>query len=234
MGIGLATYVEVCGFGPWEMGSVYMDENAKVTILTGSSPHGQGHETTWVQIAADALQIPPEDIVVLHGDTSVVPRGIGTFGSRSTAVAGSSVHNNAIAVRDKARQIAAHLLEAALDDCGVVINPLLVEGQIHGGIAQGVGRARYDEMGNLISGSLLDYAVPRCDNFVPLETHRTETPTPLNPLGVKGIGEAATIGTTPTIVNAVLDALAHLGIHTLDMPLTAEKLWRAIQQAHLS
>lgn len=177
MGIGLATYVEICGFGPWEMGSVYMDENAKVTILTGSSPHGQGHETTWAQIAADALQIPPEDIVVVrHGDTSVVPRGIGTCGSRSTAVAGSSVHNNAIAVRDKAWHIAAHLLEAAVEDVGVVNGPL----------------------------------------------------------GVKGIGEAATIGATPTIVNAVLDALAHLAIHTLDMPLTAEKLWRAIQQARLS
>ncbi len=313
MGIGLATYVEVCGFGPWEMGSVYMDENAKVTILTGSSPHGQGHQTAWAQIAADALQIPPEDIVVKHGDTAVVPRGIGTFGSRSAAVAGSSVHNNAISVRDKARQIAAHLLEAAevdvqlvngrfqvagvpnrslgwaevaaasddhlpealhgglesdtdfspegnlypfgthvavveidtetgvvdivryvtVDDCGVVINPLIVEGQVHGGIAQGIGQAlyegsRYNESGNLVSGSLLDYALPRSDNFFAFETNRTETPTPLNPMGVKGIGEAATIGSTPTIVNAVVDALSHLGVRNLDMPLTAEKLWRVI------
>ncbi len=318
MGIGLATYVEVCGFGPWEMGSVYMDKDAKVTILTGSSPHGQGHETAWAQIAADALQIPPENITVKHGDTGVVPRGIGTFGSRSAAVAGSSVHNNAIAVRDKARQIAAHLLEAAeedvqlvngrfqvagvpsrslgwaeiaaasndrlpeplhgglesdtdfspegnlypfgthvavvevdtetgivdiiryltVDDCGVVINPLLVEGQVHGGIAQGIGQAlyegaRYDELGNLISGSLLDYALPRSDSFLAFETNRTETPTPLNPLGVKGIGEAATIGSTPTIVNAVVDALSHLGVRNLDMPLTAEKLWRVIHQAEL-
>ncbi len=317
MGIGLATYVEVCGFGPWEMGSVYMDEDAKVTVLTGSSPHGQGHQTAWAQIAADALQIPPEDITVKHGDTAVVPRGIGTFGSRSAAVAGSSVHNNSIAVRDKARQIAAHLLEAAeedvqlingrfqvvgvpnrslgwaevaaaasndnlpealqgslesdtdfapegnlypfgthvavveidtetgnidivryvtVDDCGVVINPLIVEGQVHGGIVQGIGQAlyegaRYDKLGNLISGSLLDYALPRIDNFLAFETNRTETPTPLNPLGVKGIGEAATIGSTPTIVNAVVDALSHLGVRNVDMPLTAEKLWRVIQNA---
>ena len=317
IGIGLATYVEICGFGPWEMGSVYMNENAKVTILTGSSPHGQGHETTWAQIAADALQIPLEDITVKHGDTGIIPRGVGTFGSRSTAVGGSSVHNNSISVRDKARQVAAHLLEAAeadvelrdgrfqvvgvperglswtevaavaqgdnlpedlqgglesdtdfatdntlypfgthvavvevdadtgeveimryvtVDDCGVVINPLLVEGQVHGGIAQGIGQAlfesaRYDEMGNLISGSLLDYALPRLDNFPLFETNRTETPSPFNPLGVKGIGEAATIGSTPTIANAVVDALAHLGIHHIDMPLTAEKIWQAMQNA---
>jgi carbon-monoxide dehydrogenase large subunit len=317
MGIGLATYVEVCGFGPWEMGSVYMDENAKVTILTGSSPHGQGHETTWAQITADALQIPLDDIEVKHGDTGVVPRGIGTFGSRSTAVAGSSVHNNAISVRDRARQIAAHMLEAAevdvrlvdgrfqvvgvpdrslswtevaavakgdslaealqgglesdtdfspegnlypfgthvavieidtetgvveiiryltVDDCGVVINPLLVEGQVHGGIAQGIGQAlyegsRYDELGNLISGSLMDYALPRSVNFPTLETNRTETPTPLNPMGVKGIGEAATIGSTPTIANAVIDALSHLGVRHVDMPLRAEKLWMMIRSA---
>ncbi|MCB9430745.1 MAG: xanthine dehydrogenase family protein molybdopterin-binding subunit [Ardenticatenaceae bacterium] len=314
MGIGLATYVEICGVGPWEMGSVYMDENAKVTVLTGSSPHGQGHETTWAQIAADALQIPLEDIVVKHGDTAIIPRGIGTFGSRSTAIAGSSVHNNALSVRDKARQLAAYLLEAAevdvvlengrfqvvgvperglswgdvaaaaggdnlpealqgglesdtdfapdgslypfgthvavvevdpetgiveivryltVDDCGVVINPLLAEGQVHGGLAQGIGQAlyegsRYDELGNLLTGSLIDYALPRSDNFPHFETHRTETPTPLNPLGAKGIGEAATIGSMPTIVNAVVDALAHLGVRHVDMPLTAEKLWRVI------
>jgi CO/xanthine dehydrogenase Mo-binding subunit len=123
-----------------------------------------------------------------------------------------------------------------VDDCGVVINPLLVEGQVHGGIAQGIGQAlyegsRYDELGNLISGSLLDYALPRLDNFPTFETNRTETPTPLNPMGVKGIGEAATIGSTPTIVNAVVDALSHLGVRHVDMPLTAEKLWHVIQSA---
>jgi carbon-monoxide dehydrogenase large subunit len=317
MGIGLATYVEVCGPGPWEMGAVYMDEKAHVTILTGTSPQGQGHATTWAQIAADTLQIPIEDITVKYGDTGIIPRGIGTFGSRSTAVAGSSVYNNSVTVREKARQIAAHLLEAAevdvtlmdgrfhvvgvpertlswtdivaaanddnlpealqgglegdtdfapkgalypfgthvavveidaetgsveiiryltVDDCGVVINPLLVEGQVHGGIAQGIGQAlyesaRYDELGNLISGSLLDYALPRLDSFPIFETNRTETPTPLNPLGAKGIGEAATIGSTPTIVNAVVDALSHLGVRHIDMPLTAEKLWQIIRTA---
>jgi carbon-monoxide dehydrogenase large subunit len=315
MGIGLATYVEVCGFGPWEMGSVYMDEQAKVTILTGTSPHGQGHETAWAQIAADTLQIPIEDIVVKHGDTAVVPRGIGTFGSRSTVVGGSSVRNNSESVRNKAQQIAAHLLEAAeadvtlvdgrfqvvgvpertlswqdvaaaqndvpeelkggleadtdfapegnvypfgthvavvevdpdtgateiiryltVDDCGRVINPLLVEGQVHGGIAQGIGQALYeaaiyDDMGNLISGSMLDYAVPRINSFPHYETNRTETPSPINPLGVKGIGEAATIGSTPTIVNAVVDALSHLGVRHVDMPLTAEKIWQVLQSS---
>lgn len=317
MGIGLATYVEVCGFGPWEMGSIFMDEAGKVTILTGTSPHGQGHETTWAQIAADTLQIPMADITVKHGDTAVVPRGIGTFGSRSTAVGGSAVQSNAEAVREKARHIAAHLLEAAeadvtltdgrfqvvgvpersltwqdvaeaaqneslpealqgglqadtdyepkgnlypfgthvavvsvdpetgivelsryltVDDCGRVINPLLVEGQVHGGIAQGVGQAlfeaaHYDDIGNLLSGSMLDYVVPRIDNFPHYETHCTETPSPLNVLGVKGIGEAATIGATPAVVNAVVDALSHLGIRHVDMPLTAEKIWQVLQSA---
>ncbi len=317
MGIGLSTYVEVCGFGPWEMGSVSMDEAAKVTILTGTSPHGQGHETTWAQIAADALQIPMEAIIVKHGDTAVVPRGIGTFGSRSTAVGGSAVQSNSATVRDKARQIAAHLLEAdeadvilqdgrfqvvgvperalswpeiaqaaqddtlpealqgglesdtdfapqgnlypfgthiavveidpetgsveltrylTVDDCGRVINPLLVEGQVHGGIAQGAGQAllegvHYDEIGNLLTGSMLDYTVPRFDNFPNYETNRTETPSPLNPLGVKGIGEAATIGSTPAVANAVIDALSHLGVRHLDMPLTAAKIWQVLHTA---
>lgn len=317
MGIGLATYVEVCGFGPWEMGSVTIDDDAKVTILTGTSPHGQGHATTWAQIAADTLQIPMEDIVVKHGDTAVVPRGIGTFGSRSTAVGGSAVQSNSETVREKARQLAAHLLEAAeedvilqngrfqvvgvpertlswqdvaqaaqnetlpealqgglqadtdfapkgnifpfgthvavvhidpetghveltryvtVDDCGRVINPLLVEGQVHGGIAQGVGQAlfegvHYDEIGNLLTGTMLDYTVPRIDNFPHYETNRTETPSPMNPMGVKGIGEAATIGSTPAVVNAVVDALSHLGIQHIDMPLTAEKIWQALQSA---
>lgn len=315
LGIGVATYVEVCGFGPWEMGSVYMDSSAKVTVLTGTSPHGQGHQTAWAQIAADVLQIPPEDIIVKHGDTGVVPRGVGTFGSRSAAVGGSAVHNNSQTVLEKGKQIAAHLLEASvedvviqngrfqvvgsqqvtvswpeiaaaaekndlpedlqgglesdtdftpsgnlypfgshvavvevdaqtgtveivryvtMDDCGKVINPLLVEGQVHGGLAQGIGQALYegsvyDESGNLISGSLMDYALPRADSFPHFNTNRTETPSPLNPIGVKGIGEAATIGSTPAIVNAVVDALSHLGVRHIDMPLTAEKLWQAMR-----
>ncbi len=317
MGIGLATYVEVCGFGPWEMGSVFMGDDAKVTVLTGTSPQGQGHQTTWAQIAADTLQIPMEDVDVKHGDTSVVPRGIGTFGSRSTAVGGSAVQSNSETIREKAKQIAAHVLEAAeadvtlkdgrfqvvgvpertltwqdvakaaseenlpaalqgglqsdtdfepkgnlypfgthvavvmidpetgsveltryltVDDCGRVINPLLVEGQVHGGIAQGIGQAlyegvHYDDIGNLLTGSMLDYAVPRIDNLPHYETNRTETPSPLNAMGVKGIGEAATIGSTPAVVNAVVDALSHLVVRHVDMPLTPEKIWQVLQSA---
>ena len=316
IGIGLATYVEVCAGGPWEASGVEMDAAGKVTIRTGSSPHGQGHETTWAQIAADALQLPLADITVLHGDTAQVPRGIGTFGSRSTALAGSAVRVNSETVRDKGRHIAAHLLEASpldvemvagrfqvvgvperglswaevaaaataetlpaelhgglaadedfvpenalfpfgthvaviaiepetgeleilqyltVDDCGRAINPLLVEGQVHGGLAQGLGQAlweaaQYDELGNLLTGSALDYAIPRADNFPVFQTHRTETPTPFNPLGVKGVGEAATIGSMPTMVNAVVDALSSRGIRHIDMPLTAEKLWRLLQE----
>jgi carbon-monoxide dehydrogenase large subunit len=317
MGIGIACYVEICGFGPWESGTVTVDAGGKVTVLTGSSPHGQGHQTSWAQSAADVLQVPIEDVTVKHGDTAVVARGVGTFGSRSAPVGGSAVWQNSEAVRDKALEIAAHLLEAApadmtleggrfqvrgvperslswkevaqtvygetlpaelrgdlssdddfspsgetypfgthvcvveidhdtgqieivryvtVDDCGRVINPLLVEGQVHGGLAQGIGQALfegavYDEGGNLVTGSLMDYALPRAHRLPAFETNRTETPTPLNPLGVKGIGEAATIGSTPAVVNAVIDALSHQGIRHLDMPLTAEKVWRAVQAA---
>ncbi|MBX3011934.1 MAG: xanthine dehydrogenase family protein molybdopterin-binding subunit [Caldilineaceae bacterium] len=314
MGIGLATYVEICGFDPSESAVVTVDQAAKVTVLSGTSPHGQGHKTAWTQIVADMLQIPPEDITVIHNDTALVPKGFGTYGSRSAAMGGSAVWKNSETVREQAKQVAAHLLEAAvadvtlengrfsvvgspaiavswqavaaavhqgavptsvpaelsagedfasadqnypfgahlavieiepatgqieivryvtMDDCGRVINPMLVEGQVHGGIAQGVGQAllenaAYDESGNLLSGSLMDYNLPRADNFPHFETNRTETPSPLNPLGVKGIGEAATIGSTPTIVNAVVDALSHLGVRHLDMPLTPEKIWRAL------
>lgn len=316
IGIGISCYIEVCGFGPYEMGSVTLDEEANVTVLSGTSPHGQGHETAWSQIVAEVLQIPPERVTVKHSDTDLVPRGIGTFGSRSAAVGGSAVFGNCQTVRDRARQIAAHLLEAAVedvvlqegrfhvvgvphralswrdvarqayddglprelqdalsadedfkpqgnvypfgahicvveidrhtgevhivryltvDDCGKVINPMLVRGQVHGGVAQGVGQAllenaHYDGYGNLLSGSLLDYALPRADTLPTLETHRTETPSPLNPLGVKGIGEAGTIGATPAVVNAVVDALSHLGVRHLDMPLTAEKIWQALNR----
>jgi len=316
MGIGLACYVEVCGFGPWEAGTIIVEADGKATVLTGTSPHGQGHETTWAQIAADTLQIPPEDITVKHSDTAIVPRGIGTFGSRSTPVGGSAVLQNAETVRERAKEIAAHLLEAAtpdmvledgrfhvrglperslswqdvaqgtyndslppelrgelksdddfkpkgetypfgahicmveidpetgdieivryltVDDCGRVINPLLAEGQVHGGLAQGIGQALfeqavYDEYGNLLTGTLMDYALPKAHNFPRYETNRTETPSPLNPLGVKGIGEAATIGSMPTVVNAVVDALSHLGVRHLDTPLTSEKIWQILQE----
>lgn len=316
LGIGLACYVEICGFGPWESGTVTVDAEGKVTVLTGTSPHGQGHQTAWAQLAASVLQIPYDDIVVKHGDTAVVKRGVGTFGSRSAPVGGAAVYRNSQTVRTRANEIAAHLLEAAsadvvlqngkfqvlgspsasvtwkevakaayatgqalpaelqgaleadddytpsgetypfgthicvvevdpatgateilrfvtVDDCGPVINPLLVEGQVHGGIAQGIGQALfehaiYNDNGQLLSGTLMDYAVPRADSFPLFETNRTETPSPLNPIGVKGIGEAATIGSTPAVVNAVVDALSHLGIRNLDMPLTAEKVWQAV------
>jgi carbon-monoxide dehydrogenase large subunit len=316
LGIGIACYVEICGFGPWELGAVRVGRDGKATVLTGTSPHGQGHETSWAQIAAETLQIPIEDIEVLHGDTAVVPRGIGTFGSRSAPVGGAAVLSSSIRVREGARELAAHLLEAApvdvrleggrfhvvgsptrsvswkdvaafggddapeefrgklaaesdykpsgetypfgahlcvveidpetgeieiarmltVDDCGRVINPLLVEGQIHGGIAQGIGQAlfedaRYDEDGNLLTGTLMEYAVPRAEHLPSFECHRTETPTPLNDLGVKGVGEAATIGSTPAVVNAVVDALSHLGVRHIDTPLTPEKIWRVMRQS---
>jgi carbon-monoxide dehydrogenase large subunit len=315
LGIGIACYVEICGFGPWEFGSVEVGADGRTTVLTGTSPHGQGHETSWAQIAADTLQIPLEDIVVLHGDTAVVPRGIGTFGSRSAPVGGASVLESSVSVREGAKEIAAHLLEAAVadialedgrfhvvgvparsvtwrevasfgnsekapeplrkkltaetdfrpkgetypfgahvsvveidvetgeirilrfltvDDCGRVINPLLVEGQIHGGIAQGIGQALFegafhDEQGNLITGNLMEYAVPRAESLPSFECHRTETPTPLNPLGAKGVGEAATIGSTPAVVNAVVDALAEKGVRHVDTPITPEKIWKLLR-----
>jgi carbon-monoxide dehydrogenase large subunit len=317
LGMGLSCYVEICGFGPWEAGAVRVGPDAKVVVLSGTSPHGQGHETSWAQVAAQVLQVPLESIEVKHGDTGVVPRGIGTFGSRSAPVGGVAVHQSAERVREGAREIAAHLLEAdvaditlaggkfqvvgvpsrsltwkevaaaghapdlpaplrgklsaetefepssetypfgahlsvveidpetgeveilrfvTVDDCGRVINPLLVEGQVHGGIAQGIGQAlwesaAYDAGGNLLTGSLMDYAVPRAHSLPRYETGRTETPTPLNPLGVKGIGEAATIGSTPAVVNAVVDALSHLGVRHLDTPLTPERIWRALSAA---
>ncbi|HXV62233.1 MAG TPA: xanthine dehydrogenase family protein molybdopterin-binding subunit [Vicinamibacteria bacterium] len=314
IGIGLACYVEICGFGPWEFGGVRVDEDGRVTVLTGTSPHGQGHETSWAQIAAETLQVDWESIVVVHGDTRVVPRGIGTFGSRSAPVGGAAVLVSSERVRDGAKEIAADLLEASpddmtleegrffvtgvpgrslswedvarhahsseslaaklrsettltprgetfpfgthaavvsvdpetgevaieryvsVDDCGRVINPLLVEGQIHGGIAQGIGQALfesacYDEQGSLVTGSLLEYALPRAENLPSYETNRTETPTPLNALGAKGVGEAATIGSTPAVVSAVVDALYHLGVRHIDTPITPEKIWKRLRSS---
>ncbi|MFQ5593987.1 MAG: xanthine dehydrogenase family protein molybdopterin-binding subunit [Anaerolineae bacterium] len=316
LGIGIASYVEICGFGPWETGSVAVEPDSSVTVRSGTMPGGQGHITAWSQIAAEVLQVPLERVSVKIGDTAEVSRGVGTFGSRSASVGGSAVAMNAGTVRKKAIEIAAHLLEAApgdmvleagvfhvrgapehavtwqevaqaahtgsvpqgmeaglaseerfftqgetypfgthvcvveidpetgeteilryvsVDDCGRVINPMIVQGQVHGGVAQGIGQALfegaiYDEAGNLISGTLMDYAVPRAFRLPSFESHRTETPTPLNPLGVKGIGEAATIGSTPAVVNAVIDALSHLGIRHLDMPLTSQRVWQALQR----
>ena len=324
MGIGFSTYVEICAMGPsaalpaggWESGTVRLDFTGKTTVLTGVSPHGQGEETTFAQIVSDELGVPIEDVAVLHGDTAVVPNGIGTFGSRGISVGGTAVYMATQKVREKAEAIAANVLECstddlefedgkfsvkgvpdkgitiqevalqahvatklpagmepglqatsvfepsnftfpfgthvcvvevdtqsgeveilryiAVDDCGKVINPLIVDGQVQGGIAQGLGQALleevvYDEDGQLITGSLMDYAVARAEDLPPLEFARTETPSPVNPMGVKGVGEAGTIGSTPSIVNAVVDALAPFGVTHIDMPLKPEKLWRLCQ-----
>jgi carbon-monoxide dehydrogenase large subunit len=326
VGIGVSTYTEICGIGPsaampaagWESGTVRVESSGKVTVLTGSSPHGQGQETSFAQLAADELGVPIDDIVVLHGDTSVVATGVGTFGSRNTAVGGAALMMCLVKVKDKATRLAAHLMEAlpddmvysegrlyvkghadkamtiqevaaaayravglppemepgmeatsffepsnftfpfgahiamveidpdtgditlqryiAVDDCGKPINPLLIDGQIHGGIAQGIGQALYeeavyDDSGQLLSGSLLDYALPTAAMLPTYETDRTETPTPVNPMGAKGVGEAGTIGASAAVVNAAVDALAHLGVRHVDMPLKSEKVWRVIQEA---
>ena len=315
MGVGLAAYVEICGFGPWESATVRVEASGLVTAYTGTSPHGQGTATTMAQIVADQLGADLDDIRVLHGDTASTPTGVGTFGSRSAAVGGVAMSLASGQVAEKAVRIAAHLLEAstediditpdgyairgasqkcvslaqiagaayggnvphgdepgleatrffqpegvtcpfgvhiavvavdkdtgrvtlrrhiAVDDCGPVINPLIAEGQRHGGIAQGVSQALfeeviYDEQGQLVTASLSDYAVPSASAFPMFELDRTETPSPLNPLGVKGIGEAPTIGSTPAVRNAILDALRPLGITHLDMAFTPHKVWRAMQ-----
>ena len=326
-GIGLSTYVEICAMGPsaampaggWESGTVRIEPTGTVTALTGASPHGQGQETTFAQMIADMLGLSPADINVVHGDTAVVPYGIGTFGSRGTAVGGSALFVATEKLRKKMAAIAAHLLggkpeqmefrdarigakgskkslafgevvgaayaakslpagvepglEAthffepsnftfpfgahviscevdietgeikfdkyiAVDDCGNVINPMLVEGQLHGGIVQGMAQALYEEViynsdGQLVTGTLMDYALPRAPDIPELTLERTCTPSPVNPMGVKGVGEAGTIGCTPAVVNAVCDALAPLGIRHLDMPLKPERIWRAVHDAHI-
>ena len=317
LGIGLASYVEICGFGPFESATVRVETNGDVTVYTGISPHGQGQETSFAQIVGDGLGVPMEKIGVNHGDTLNTPQGNGTMGSRGLAVGGGAVVLALDKVRDRAKAIAAHMLEAApediditqgtfrvrgvpdrgvtleeiaseaysdslpaelgagleateffrpadetfpfgthvavvevfpatgevklvkfvsVDDCGVIISPTLVRGQVHGGVAQGVGQALleeivYDASGELVTGTLNDYAIPRALDFPPFETHHTETPTYLNPLGAKGIGEAATIGSTPAVANAVVDALEPWGITHLDVPCTPERVWRAIQEA---
>jgi aerobic carbon-monoxide dehydrogenase large subunit len=331
LGIGVTTYVEICGMAPsqvlgavgagaggWESATVRVHPTGKVTVYSGASSHGQGHETAFSQIVADGMGIPFEDVEVVHGDTAQVQFGIGTFGSRSAAVGGMAVQMSLQKIEEKAKKIAAYLLEAAeadlvfeggkffvkgtpgrdvsiqqvafaayvphkyptglepgleatsfydpsnftwpfgthvavvevdpetgvvklrryvaVDDCGRVINPLLVDGQIHGGLAQGIAQALYEEAiyddnGQLVSGSMMDYAVPKADDLVNFELDRTETPSPVNALGVKGIGEAGTIASSAAIVNAVVDALAPLGVKHLDMPLKPERVWQAIQQA---
>jgi aerobic carbon-monoxide dehydrogenase large subunit len=318
VGIGVSTYVEICAMGPgfWEYGKVEVEPDGKVKVYSGASPHGQGQKTSFAQIVADQLGVELDDITVVHGDTAIVPKGIGTFGSRATAVGGIAVYQAAEKVKEKARELASHLFEVdaddlvfsdgrinvkgvpkrsltipqiaqrareaknlpkgvnadlsadatfepanftfpfgthicvvevepetgnvevkkyvAVDDCGKVINPLLVDGQVQGGIAQGLGQALYegvvyDENGQLLTGSLMDYALPRAADLPRLQLARTETPSPVNPLGIKGIGEAGTIGSTPAVVSAVVDALAPFGVAHIDMPLTPQKIWSLCQ-----
>ena len=325
MGIGISTYVEICGMGPssampaggWESATVRVEPTGRACIMTGSSPHGQGQETTFAQMGADILGIDPSQVQVVHGDTSIVPYGIGTFGSRATAVGGTAAYKSLQKVKEKLARIAAHIVDSdpermvfadgrisarespkksvafgeavsaayvaktlpaemepgleattffeptnftypfgthicvveidaetgdvklvryvAVDDCGNVINPLLVEGQVQGGIVQSVGQALfeeavYDEQGQLITGELMDYALPRASDMCWIETDRTVTPTPVNPMGVKGVGEAGTIGATPALAGAVADALVPFGIRHVDMPFKREKIWQLMRQ----
>jgi carbon-monoxide dehydrogenase large subunit len=316
LGIGVASYVEICGFGPFESATVRVEPNGDVTLYSGISPHGQGQETTFAQLAADHIGADFEKVIFNHGDTLNTPQGNGTMGSRGLAVGGGALMISLNKVQGRAKQIAAQLLEAAaddieladgryrvkgvpgdglsladvaeaaysgslpaefeaglestdyfrpddetfpfgthiavvevipdtgevkllrfvsVDDCGVIISPMLVRGQVHGGLAQGIGQALFEEItygenGELLSGTLNDYALPRAWAFPTFETHHTETPTYLNLLGAKGIGEAATIGSTPATANAVIDALEPWGVTHVDIPATAEKVWRAIQE----
>ncbi|WP_433454760.1 xanthine dehydrogenase family protein molybdopterin-binding subunit [Streptomyces sp. CA-142005] len=331
LGIGVSTYTEMCGLAPsrvlrdlrygaggWEAASIRMLPTGKVEVVTGTSPHGQGHETCWSQIAADVLGVPFEDVEVLHGDTRAAPQGMDTYGSRSLAVGGEAVHRAARTVVEKARKVAAHLLEASeqdlefsdgvfsvkgspearktiqeiafetftnhdlpdgveptinaehvvdpenfsyphgthlcavevdtetgrtrirsyvcVDDVGRVVNPMIVEGQVHGGLAQGIAQALYEEAvydddGNLLSGTMADYLLPSAADLPDFVTDRTETPAASNALGVKGVGEAGTIASTPAVVNAVVDALRPLGVRDVRMPCSPHRVWQAIREA---
>ncbi|HTW86447.1 MAG TPA: xanthine dehydrogenase family protein molybdopterin-binding subunit [Candidatus Binataceae bacterium] len=327
-GIGIASYVEASGTGPsykfppgmggWESATVRIEPDGRVTVLTGVSPHGQGQETSFAQLVADELGIDPEDVVVEHGDTSMVQYGIGTFGSRGTSLGGSAMLMALTTLKTKLRKIAAVLtgwpesemifaertiaiagdaarsiplarvIDAAygfrtpipgiepgllatssfdppaltcpfgthiavvevdvetgmvkvlryvaVDDCGPVINPMLVEGQIHGALAQGIAQALYeqivyDDTGQLLTATLMDYTAPRASMLPRYELASTVTPTAVNPLGMKGIGQAGVVASTPCIVNAVVDALRPLGVRHIDLPLGPERVWRAIQAA---
>lgn len=333
LGIGFSTYIEACSIAPskvvgalgagaglYESGKVRVHPTGMVSVYTGSHAHGQGHETTFAQLVADELQIPMEQIEIIHGDTGQVPFGMGTYGSRSASVGGTAIKMSLDKIKEKGKKIAAHLLEAspkdieytngqfqvkgmpdkaipfglvsltayvphnypeglepgleetsfydpsnfcfpfgahacvvevmrdtgevklvrylAVDDVGNVINPMIVDGMVHGGVAQGVGQALwegavYDEQsGQLMTGTLNDYALPRAEMLPWYETERTVTPTPVNPLGIKGAGETGTIAATPCVVNAVVDALSSLGVdHIETMPLSNERVWQTIQAA---
>ncbi len=333
LGVGLSSYLEVCGVAPskwigavgegwgaamWESANVKVHLTGKVVVTMGTQPQGQGHETTYAQIIAHELGIPMADIIVQHSDTQGTPFGYGSYGSRTSNVGSTAAIKAAGKIREKARRMAAHMLEAAVDDIevegaefrvkgspdrkktlqeiafaldlgfdtpegmepyldetayhdtpnctfpfgthvaiveideatgnveltryvavddvGNKINPMIVDGQLHGGIAQGVGQALweeaiYDEDGQLLTGSMLDYAVPRAAWFPQIELDETVTPSPVNPIGVKGVGEAGAIASTAAVANAVIDALSPLGIRHLDMPYTPQKVWRAIHAA---
>jgi carbon-monoxide dehydrogenase large subunit len=331
LGIGVSTYTEMCGLAPsrvlgslsygaggWESASIRMLPTGKVEVVTGTTPHGQSHVTAWSQIAADALGVPFDDVEVIYGDTKSSPVGMDTYGSRSLVVGGIAVHHAARKVIDKARRVAAHMLEAdpddiefangtfgvkgspgstktiqevalavfaahdlpdgvepsinaehvmdpenfsfphgthlcaievdtetgmskirsyvCVDDVGNVVNPMIVEGQMHGGIAQGIAQALYeeavyDDAGNLVTGTMVDYLVPAPPDLPSFTTDRTETAATSNPLGVKGVGEAGTIASTPAVVNAIVDALRPFGVNDIRMACTPERVWRAIQDA---
>ena len=329
LGVGFSTYVEACGLAPsqvagalgaqaglYESATVRVHPTGKVTVFTGSHSHGQGHETTFAQVAADELQLPLEDVEIVHGDTGQVPFGMGSYGSRSGPVGTAAAYMSAQKIKEKAKKIAAHLLEAneadvvyeggkfsvkgspgrfktfgdialmaylahnmpknlepgleaisffdpgnfvfpfgthicvvevmrdtgqvkvlrylAVDDLGRVINPMIVDGMVHGGVAQGVSQAlwehaEYDENGQLITGSFMNYALPHADDLPSVQVGRTETPSPVNPLGIKGAGETGTIASTAAVSNAVMDALAPFEVRHIDMPLTPGRIWEALQ-----
>ena len=330
LGVGLSTYIEICGVAPskwigavgdgwgaamWESANIKVHLTGKIVATVGTQPQGQGHETTYAQILAHELGVPMEDITIQHSDTHGAPFGYGSYGSRTAAVGGTAAVKAAAKVREKARRMAAHMLEAsvddievegatyrvkgspdksktlqeiafaldlgftlpedmepyldetayydapnttwpfgthvaiveideetgvveltryvAVDDVGKKINPMIVNGQLTGGIVQGVGQALwegavYSDDGQLLSGSMLDYAVPRASRLPLIELDETVTPSPVNPLGVKGAGEAGAIASTPAVANAVVDALSPFGIRHLDMPLTPQKVWHAM------
>src|SRR3989454_437232 len=238
-GIGVSTYVEICAIGPsaatpaggWESGTVRIEPTGKVTLLTGASPHGQGEETTFAQLIADELGIDPDDINVVHGDTMAVAHFFEP--SNFTFPFGCHICSGEVDAETGEVKIDKYV---AVDDCGNVINPLLVDGQIQGGIAQGLGQAMWEELiynedGQLVTGTLMDYALPKAHLLPEFTLDRTVTPSPVNPMGVKGVGEAGTIASTPCLVNAVCDALSPLGVRHIDMPLKPERVWTAIRNA---
>ncbi|HYE89906.1 MAG TPA: molybdopterin cofactor-binding domain-containing protein, partial [Terriglobales bacterium] len=333
IGVGFSTYIEACSIAPsklvgalgagaglYESGKVRVHPTGGVTVYTGSHAHGQGHETTFAQLVADDLGIPIEQVEIVHGDTGLIPFGMGTYGSRSASVGGTAIRMSIDKIKEKGKKIAAHLLEAspkdieyvkgqfqvkgvpskavpfgavaltayvphnfpeglepglvetsfydpsnfcfpfgahacvvevepetgkvkllryvAIDDVGNVINPMIVDGMVHGGVAQGVGQALWEgavydgDSGQLVTSTMMDYAMPKADMLPMYETDRTVTPTPVNPLGIKGAGETGTIAATPAVVNAVVDALGGLGVdHIEAMPLTPERVWKTIQAA---